>query len=524
MKKRKKILTISGIFVLIIFLSGVFIYGWQKKIIKLEQTLGSKDLKLFQLKQELSQLSLENESLNKIRQEQSEKLTEFKQDIEIKKDKRIDLVKEMKTLSEEKNKLESLLKELTLSMRRDLKLEQTPKQIQSLEQELADLNQERDKLYKNSQNIMEQLLKEKAKSYHYKMAFSYENKKQFKEAIKEYHEVLKIKPQEEYYVNRRLANIYQYGFGDTQKAEEYAEYLELEAAEEGKPLFEVIEGKDELLVKFNLMEHRLNEVKEEKSALAKKLNTLKKKSGEKGEEIKNKEQLLEKQLVQARQILREKERLIIELRQVQERLDEVIQEKEKVALMVTDSNKLAEEKRVFAAQISRLKEKNKQADEEKKGIKQFEKDKKILVQKLQKVQQELEDKEKIIVELNGTRQELKDVTETKESLGQKLAEIKQQLNKETIKFHYNLGLMYDGMGKYSEAVQEYKKVLALSPDDADTHYNLGVIYDDCIKNKNKAVYHYEKYLELYPDASDFYIVVSWIAKARKELEWQKALQ
>ncbi len=43
--------------------------------------------------------------------------------------------------------------------------------------------------------------------------------------------------------------------------------------------------------------------------------------------------------------------------------------------------------------------------------------------------------------------------------------------------HNNLGLAYDRIGKYKEAIRELKEALRLNPDYIEVHNNLGVIYD-----------------------------------------------
>lgn len=94
---------------------------------------------------------------------------------------------------------------------------------------------------------------------------------------------------------------------------------------------------------------------------------------------------------------------------------------------------------------------------------------------------------------------------------------------EALKYHYNLALAYDLNHRYKEAVWEYKKALEIAPDDADTHYNLGIVYDDHIKDREKAIFHYHKYLELCPDAEDAATVEEWISRAQEDLEWDKKL-
>ena len=42
--------------------------------------------------------------------------------------------------------------------------------------------------------------------------------------------------------------------------------------------------------------------------------------------------------------------------------------------------------------------------------------------------------------------------------------------------HYNLGVASGESGKHQEAIESYKQVVRISPDDAEANYNLGVAY------------------------------------------------
>jgi tetratricopeptide (TPR) repeat protein len=44
------------------------------------------------------------------------------------------------------------------------------------------------------------------------------------------------------------------------------------------------------------------------------------------------------------------------------------------------------------------------------------------------------------------------------------------------KIHNNLGIVCKKIGRYEEAVSQYKKALAIDPDYAGAHYNLGLVY------------------------------------------------
>ncbi|MFQ5559806.1 MAG: tetratricopeptide repeat protein, partial [Nitrospinota bacterium] len=51
------------------------------------------------------------------------------------------------------------------------------------------------------------------------------------------------------------------------------------------------------------------------------------------------------------------------------------------------------------------------------------------------------------------------------------------LCKDHYKSHFNLGVVYKKLKRYSEAKAEFKEVIRIKNDLADAHYNLGEIYD-----------------------------------------------
>lgn len=42
--------------------------------------------------------------------------------------------------------------------------------------------------------------------------------------------------------------------------------------------------------------------------------------------------------------------------------------------------------------------------------------------------------------------------------------------------YYNLGLVYQDIGRQDEAIEAYKRVLDINADDKDAHKNLGLLY------------------------------------------------
>ena len=64
------------------------------------------------------------------------------------------------------------------------------------------------------------------------------------------------------------------------------------------------------------------------------------------------------------------------------------------------------------------------------------------------------------------------------------------------------------------AVRWYEKALARRPDSARAHRELGLMYDNFKRDYVPAIYHYERYLELRPEAADRADVEGQIAHGR----------
>jgi tetratricopeptide (TPR) repeat protein len=73
---------------------------------------------------------------------------------------------------------------------------------------------------------------------------------------------------------------------------------------------------------------------------------------------------------------------------------------------------------------------------------------------------------------------------------------------ETADMHYNQGVAFQEQNRPDDAIREYSMVLKTLPDDSDTHYNLGLIYDTVKNNRDKAIYHYTKYLNSTANSKD----------------------
>ncbi|GEM_PF-4084098 len=95
-------------------------------------------------------------------------------------------------------------------------------------------------------------------------------------------------------------------------------------------------------------------------------------------------------------------------------------------------------------------------------------------------------------------------------------EFKEKFDKEMMKKHFNLAVVYEMNGLYKDSEKEYLECLKIDPDDADVHYNLAILYDDRLNENKKAQKHYYKYLSFRPIGESGERVRDWIL--RTELE------
>lgn len=61
--------------------------------------------------------------------------------------------------------------------------------------------------------------------------------------------------------------------------------------------------------------------------------------------------------------------------------------------------------------------------------------------------------------------------------------------------HFNLGYLYVLKEDFVSAVKEYEQVFAIDPSDKEVHYNLAIIYHRHLKDEDKAREHYQKFLQ-----------------------------
>ncbi len=93
--------------------------------------------------------------------------------------------------------------------------------------------------------------------------------------------------------------------------------------------------------------------------------------------------------------------------------------------------------------------------------------------------------------------------------------------------HAEIGVIYQDLGFYKEAVDEYKKAIALRPTFVDIKNKLAVVYRD-MRDYNKAVKEFEEAININPDYAPVrinlgitYYAMGNVDKAKAE--WLKAL-
>jgi len=113
--------------------------------------------------------------------------------------------------------------------------------------------------------------------------------------------------------------------------------------------------------------------------------------------------------------------------------------------------------------------------------------------------QEKEDKEQLDLVVDEMAEEI-------DTLSENLASIDAKYLKEECKYVYEIAFLNVKSEMYEEAIQNFKKFIELSGDNADVYYDLAILYEYFKRDTAKTIYYYEKYLELNPNAEDLYEV------------------
>lgn len=80
--------------------------------------------------------------------------------------------------------------------------------------------------------------------------------------------------------------------------------------------------------------------------------------------------------------------------------------------------------------------------------------------------------------------------------------------------YLRLGDVYQALNKYVDAAEAYRKALDISAQNREAHYKLGILYESHLQDIQKAIEHYQKYLQL--GGSDRRVRI-WLRNAERQL-------
>jgi superkiller protein 3 len=75
------------------------------------------------------------------------------------------------------------------------------------------------------------------------------------------------------------------------------------------------------------------------------------------------------------------------------------------------------------------------------------------------------------------------------------------LNPKLAEAVFNVGVLYSMKNRVNDAIRYYLRLIREDSNNAIAHYNLAVLYDNKTKNKERAVFHYTKYIKLEPEST-----------------------
>jgi tetratricopeptide (TPR) repeat protein len=80
--------------------------------------------------------------------------------------------------------------------------------------------------------------------------------------------------------------------------------------------------------------------------------------------------------------------------------------------------------------------------------------------------------------------------------------------------YLRLGDVYQALNKYVDAAKAYRKALDISQENHEAHYKLGILYESRLQDLQKAIEHYQKYLQL--GGSDRRVKI-WLRNAERQI-------
>lgn len=120
---------------------------------------------------------------------------------------------------------------------------------------------------------------------------------------------------------------------------------------------------------------------------------------------------------------------------------------------------------------------------------------------------ELEAKSGTVTNLRAERESLleinADLAQQVEELPKKFEDMAKQNNlllRETADMHYNMGVFFTQNRNYTRALSEFERALEFNPENAKVHYNLGYLYADQLKEHDRAMYHFRRYITIEPQS------------------------
>jgi len=131
----------------------------------------------------------------------------------------------------------------------------------------------------------------------------------------------------------------------------------------------------------------------------------------------------------------------------------------------------------------------------------------ILEDKENRLSEELEIKKDDLTNLRAERESLveinADLAKAVEEMPKKFENMSKQnhlLLKETADMHYNMGVFFIENRNYQRALNEFERALEFDPNHAKVHYNLGYLYSEQLKEHDRAMYHFRRYLTIEPQS------------------------
>jgi len=206
--------------------------------------------------------------------------------------------------------------------------------------------------------------------------------------------------------------------------------------------------------------------------------------------------------------------LLGEAQDLKIKLQDEIARRESLQLRLQEENEqLKKQSLLYLEQEKRL---NKRNQEIKEFVRQQNKKIKNLKEELEVAKKELAELKDENLRLADMKNFLGNIQIKKQEkrikkLEEDLSHTKEKIKKQEALLHYNLGVAYTKDRNYEMAIDEYERALSLNLEDADIHYNLAILYDEVRRNSKRAIEHFQRYLELKPDAEDIDIVKDWIA-------------